>query len=227
MKLTAFSTAMFDLDGTLTDPKEGIINSVIYALNKFGIAPPDRADLIKFIGPPLVVSFTEYYGFDHADTLRAVDYYREYFSERGIFENSAFDGAARCLESVKAQGVKLVLATSKPQVFAERILERYKLSKYFDFVAGATLTEERSDKAQVILYALENCAERDGNKIIMVGDRKHDIEGARQCRIKSCGVLFGYGSRKELTAAGADFLAADFEQVFQIITAGRTARIGF
>ncbi|MGN0814671.1 MAG: HAD-IA family hydrolase [Candidatus Coproplasma sp.] len=221
----AFSCALFDLDGTLTDPQEGIINSVLYALNKFGITAP-RADLLCFIGPPLVESFTEYFGFSRADSLKAVEYYREYFSDRGIFENKVFGGTAACLARLKESGVKVVLATSKPQVFAERILQKFELAEYFDFVAGATLTEERMNKTQVMRYALENCGETDLSKLIMVGDRKHDIQGAKECGLKSCGVLFGYGSEEELTLAGADYLAADFDQVFDIITKGKTAQLG-
>ena len=218
----AFSCALFDLDGTLTDPQEGIINSVLYALNKFGITAR-RADLLCFIGPPLVESFSEYFGFSRADSLKAVEYYREYFSDIGIFENKVFDGTVNCLERLKESGVKIILATSKPQAFAERILHKFELTKYFNFVAGATFDEERNNKTQVIRYALENCDENDAKKLIMIGDRKHDILGAKQCGLKSCGVLFGYGSEEELTCAGADYLATDFEQVFNIITKGKTA----
>lgn len=211
-----FKAAFFDLDGTLTDPKEGITNSVAYALEKFKITE-DKSNLIKFIGPPLFKAFKEFYGFDDESARSAVNFYREYFADRGIFENRVLAGATECLRELKRAGVKIFLATSKPQIFAERILDKFDLTQYFDFVAGATMTEERSEKEQVLRYALDNCALTDPKKLIMVGDRKHDILGAKLCGIKSCGVLFGYGSLKELQTAGADYLARDFEEVKDII----------
>lgn len=197
---------LFDLDGTLTDPYEGIANSVIYALNKFGISVKDKAMLKRFIGPPLYTSFMDFYGFDNDGALKAVGYYREYFADRGIYENVVYKGTGEMLSSLKKEGLKLAVATSKPQVFAEKILAHFNLSGYFDLISGATLDNSRVEKADIIAYALTNAGIAP-YRAIMVGDRKHDIYGAKSNGLKAIGVLYGYGDEDELKKAGADFLA--------------------
>ena len=207
----------FDLDGTLTDPGEGITNSVAYALKKEGIEPPERQQLYRFIGPPLVDSFMKYYDFSKERAHRAVEEYREYFRDRGIFENRVYEGVPELLASLTAQGKKLVLATSKPELFAIRILEHFDLSRFFTFAAGALMDETRTAKGDVIAYALQSCGITDGSRVLMVGDRLHDVKGAQQCGLDSVGVLFGYGSREELTEAGATYIAETVEEIEQFV----------
>ena len=193
---------LFDLDGTLTDPGIGITNSVMYALKKFGIEVEDRAALYKFIGPPLMDSFERFYGFSKEDSALALQYYREYFKPYGLYENEVYEGTRELLEELKKRGKKLILATSKPEEFAKEILRHFDLLQYFDFVGGASMDEIRNKKADVIAYALENCGITDLSAAVMVGDREHDVLGAKQVGLKCIGVLFGYGDREELEAAG-------------------------
>lgn len=211
--MSSYEYILFDLDGTLTDSGNGIINSVIYALNRFGINENDRNALKKFIGPPLITSFCEFYGFDRQKAVEAVKYYREYYREKGIFENLVYGGIPETLAKLKANGKKLILATSKPEMFAVKILEHFNLSRYFDFTAGAASDESRSEKTDVIAYVLSALKIDKLKSVIMVGDRNYDILGAKQNGIASLGVLYGYGSREELEAAGADFIA---ESVLQM-----------
>lgn len=198
---------LFDLDGTLTDPGIGITNSVMYALKKFNIEVADRTQLYKFIGPPLLYSFQTYYGFSETDSALAVQYYREYFKDRGLYENEVYDGIPELLGKLKEKGYKLVLATSKPEVYAVEILKHFGLYDYFDFAAGATMDSTRSKKADVIAYALDSCGIKDLSTAIMIGDREHDILGAKQTGLASIGVLYGYGNREEFEAAGATYIA--------------------
>jgi len=209
-----YDTIFFDLDGTLTDPGLGITNAVAYALEKFGIPIPPRTELYKFIGPPLAPAFQEFYGFSAAQAEQAVTFYREYFRDRGIFENVVYDGIDALLAHLTAAGKTAVLATSKPEVFAQRILDHFHLSSYFSLVAGATMDSSRSAKGDVIAYALGRCGRAGQSRIVMVGDRKHDILGAAQNGLDSIGVLYGYGDRAELESAGATYIAptvADLE----------------
>ena len=196
-----YKYVFFDLDGTLTDPFEGITNSVAYALEKFGIRVEDRKTLSPFIGPPLVDSFKEYFGFDEVFANKAVEYYREYFSVKGLYENKVYNGVEKTLEELKKRGYKPVIATSKPEIFTVKILKKFNLTKYFDFVSGATLDQTRVKKADVIAYAVEKLNIVDKSEIIMVGDRKFDVEGARQNGIDTVGVLYGYGDREEMEIA--------------------------
>lgn len=212
-----FQYLLFDLDGTLTDPSEGITNSVAYALNKFGIKVEDKKTLYKFIGPPLVDAFAEYYGFSKEDSEKATAFYRETFSVKGLFENKVYDGVVDFLETLKIKGKKLIIATSKPETFTLRILEHFDLLKYFDFVAAATFDESRNSKDKVIAYALEQLKIDDLTKVVMIGDRHHDIEGAKVNGIDSIGVTWGFGSKDELTVAGATYIAENFNQLFDLV----------
>jgi phosphoglycolate phosphatase len=197
---------LFDLDGTVTDPGIGITNSVMYALKKYGIEVSDRSELYKFIGPPLWESFVKYYGFSMEETTKAVEYYREYYKDKGIYENTVYDGFEDLLKLLKANGKTLIIATSKPEVFAKQILEHFDIAKYFTVIAGGTLDGARVNKDEVISYALENCNLKEKSKVIMIGDREHDIRGAKKNGLHSMGVLFGYGDREELEKAGADYI---------------------
>lgn len=206
-----------DLDGTLTDPALGITNAVMYALEKYGIHVADRRELFKFIGPPLVDSFQAFYGFSPEKALEATKRYREYFADRGIFENKLYPGIIEALEALKRAGKHLVMATSKPEAFAKRIAEHFGFAQYFEFIGGAAMNETRTKKWEVIEYDIENCHITDRSRILMVGDREHDILGAKHCALDSMGVLYGYGDRAELEKAGADYIAETVSDLSRMI----------
>ena len=212
-----FDTILFDLDGTLTDPGEGITNSVAYALEKYDIKVEDKKELYKFIGPPLKDSFMKYYGFSEEEAIKAIEYYRERFRDIGIFENEVYEGIEDMLKVICDSGKKIVLATSKPEEFAVRILEHFELKKYFTFVAGASMDSSRSKKGDVIAYAISLCEGFDKNTAVMIGDREHDIIGAKENGLKSIGVLYGYGSEKELKSCGADYIVSTPEDILKLI----------
>jgi phosphoglycolate phosphatase len=209
---------LMDLDGTITDPKLGITKSVQYALKAFGIQEENLDSLCKFIGPPLRDSIKEYYGFDDVKAEEAVAKYREYFAETGLYENEVFDGMEALLSKLKEEGKVLIIATSKPEVFARRIIEHFGLDGYFTDICGAELDGRRSLKEEVIRYALERNHITNYSEAVMVGDRKHDIIGAKAVGLASVGVLYGYGDREEHEKAGADWIAETVEEVYNIIT---------
>ena len=199
-----YDTILFDLDGTLTDPGVGITNAVMHALGKRGIVETDRSKLYRFIGPPLIESFERLYGFTHEEAVQGLADYREYFGPKGIYENEVLEGVPEMLAALKASGRKVVLATSKPEYYARQILEHFDLMRFFEGVHGATMDENRNLKAEVIAWAL---AHTPGvGRAVMVGDRHHDVDGARANGIESIGFLFGYGSEEELRGAGATHL---------------------
>jgi phosphoglycolate phosphatase len=208
---------LFDLDGTLTDPGIGITNSVMYALEKFGIHVSDRAELFSFIGPPLGESFRRQFGFSEEQAQKAVEYYREYFRPKGIFENSVYEGIPELLKKLRENHITVALATSKPYEFAVRILEHFELKQYFDYIGGATMDGRISKKADVIARLLDEFGNVDKAEVLMIGDRAQDIEGARANGLHSAGVLWGYGSAEELQGAGADYLAAKPEELLRIV----------
>ena len=210
-------TVLFDLDGTLTDPDVGITNSVQYALKRYGISVNDRTELYKFIGPPLIESFRNFYGFSEEKAREAVSVYREYYAKKGIFENQVYEGIPELLQELKEAGCRLLVATSKPEFFAEKIIGHYGLEPYFAFIAGSTMEETRTRKSEVIRYTLKSCGLEADASTVMVGDREHDIIGAKEAGIASIGVLFGYGTREELERAGADAIAASTEDVKTIV----------
>lgn len=200
---------LFDLDGTLTDPKLGITTCVQYALHSFGIEEPDLDKLEPFIGPPLKDSFMQFYGFDEEQAEAAVDKYRERFQDIGLFENEIYAGIKEMLRTLKKKGMHLAVASSKPTVFVEKILEHFKIRKYFEVVVGSELDGRRVNKDEVVQVALSqlfsgSLIERD--KVYMIGDRKFDVEGAKAQRVESIGVSYGYGSIEELKEAKADYI---------------------
>lgn len=210
---------LFDLDGTITESGPGIINSVYYALTKMGYEVTDKDDLKKFIGPPLTDSMQKYYGMNEEEALQAVVYYREYFSETGIFENSVYNGFIEALKALKEQGKILAIATSKPEEYAKRIADKFGFTDYFKGIYGATMDGSLVKKADVIHYALKSLgiSEKEYTQVLMVGDRNHDILGAKANGLDSMGVLYGYGDREELEAAGADYLAETPQDVAKLI----------
>ncbi len=205
-----YNTILFDLDGTLTDPKEGITKCVAYALHHFGIQVKDLDSLICYIGPPLAVSFPEYHGISEEDTPTAVAKYRERFSEIGWAENVPYAGIEELLAALKRAGKTLLVATSKPEVFAVRILEHFGLAKYFDLICGAPMHAPKGHgKADVICDALKRAGISGLSDAVMVGDRLHDVEGAHKVGLPCIGVLYGYGDREEMEACHADDIAED------------------
>lgn len=211
-----YRTILFDLDGTLTDPGIGITNSVAHALRKFGIEPESREALYSFIGPPLRDSFMQEYGFTYAQSDDAIRYFREYFRQTGIYENTLYPGISAVLRSLKEAGRTLILATSKPEEFAVQILKHFALYSYFDQIAGAKMDETRTKKKDVISYALALGSVEKPSEAVMVGDREYDILGAAENGLASIGVLYGYGSEAELRRAGATHLAAAPEDLLEI-----------
>lgn len=212
-----FKYILFDLDGTLTDAAPGITNSIKYALRKFKIKEPGEQQLRKCLGPPLITSFSEIFGLSEQNAEKAVEYYREYFKPRGIYENEVYAGIPELLNELKAQEKTLIVATSKPEPFAKTILEHFGLDGYFALIAGSNLDNTRSRKSQVIDYALETLGINDRENAVMVGDREHDIIGAKETGLRSIGVLYGYAAPGELESAGADFLANTPQDIYDII----------
>ena len=201
----------------MTDSSPGIKNSIVYALKKYNITVKDTAELDKFLGPPLHESFSEFYGFNADKAMEAVSFYREYFSTKGIFENAVYDGIIHLLETLKNSGKHLILATSKPQNFTDRIMEHFGLDKYFEFVAGSNMDGTRSKKAEVIAYALKQCGITDKSKVVMVGDRKQDVFGAKTVGIDCIGVEYGYGGYEELAAADADYIVKTVAELEKLL----------
>ncbi len=212
-----YNTILFDLDGTLTDSGRGITNSVAYALTKFGLKFESKDELRCFIGPPLIKMFMEKFGVSENEARELVKKYREYYAVNGIFENDLYDGIEELLSALSASGKKLILATSKPELFAARILEHFGIDKYFSFICGATMDEKRTEKDAVIEYALENAGISNVSDVVMVGDREYDIFGAAKFGINSIGVLYGYGSREELETANATYIAETVEDILKIV----------
>lgn len=207
----------FDLDGTLTDPKEGITKSVAYALEAYGIKTDNLDSLTKFIGPPLIESFEKYYGFSHSDAIDAVEKYRERFSVTGLFENEVYDGIPEMLKDLVDKGYILAVSTSKPTCFSVRILEHFDLMKYFEVVIGSELNGNRTDKAEVIEETLKQLGLTDKSQVLMVGDREHDMIGAKKNGIDRAGALYGYGNEKEFKDHGAIFIGKTVEDLHEFI----------
>ena len=212
-----YSTVFFDLDGTLIDSGEGVFNSVEYALKKIGIEVEDKSKLRCFIGPPLTVSFKTFYGFDDENADRGVVYYREYYKDKGIFECYVYDGIEECLKRLKKAGKRVMVATSKPEEYAKRILEKMGIAKYFDFIAGATMDEKtRANKIEIMQYAFDSCGVSPDDTI-MVGDRLFDIEGAKHFGMECIAVLYGYGSREEFEKYEAEYIVNTPADVAELI----------
>ena len=216
-RVKMYNYILFDLDGTLTNPEIGITNCVMYALEKFGIKVNDRKELHPFIGPPLTYSFQNFYGLSEEESKQSVAFYRERFSVKGLYENEVYEGVVEMLQTLKEQGKKIILATSKPEEYSIEILKYFQLYQYFDVIAGATMDGSRGEKADVIAYALEISHIEEKDKAIMVGDRNYDILGAKENGLDSIGVLFGFGDYEELTEAGATYIAETVAEVLKYI----------
>jgi phosphoglycolate phosphatase len=208
-----YHAVLFDLDGTLTDPRVGITRCVQLALSRSGIEVADPDALTPYIGPPLLESFDRIHGLDRERGLLAIGHYRERFAEVGWRENELYPGIPELLADLHAAGTILIIATSKPTVFAEQIVTHFGLAPYIDLIAGSNLDNTRVAKAEVIAHVL---AERPGiadRKLVMVGDREHDIIGARHHGLDAIGVAYGYGGVAELQSAGASAIAQTVEEL--------------
>ncbi len=204
----AYTHLLFDLDGTLFDTSPGVTTSVRHALVRMGRPIPSQELLLKFIGPPLHEGFMEYCGMSAEEAATARVRYREYYADRGLLECRLYDGMSETLAALHAAGYTLAVATSKPEVYATRILEHFDIARYFTYIAGSTLTEARTAKPEVIAYALESLGNPPASACLMIGDRRYDIEGAHALEMDGYGVLYGFGTREEMEAAGADRLFA-------------------
>lgn len=219
--MAEYKIILFDLDGTLSDPKEGITKSVQYALTKIGIVEPDTDRLETFIGPPLQVSFAEYYGFDEKESIRAIGFYRERFKEKGMFENVLYPNISFLLEALEESGFVLVVATSKPTVFAEEIIKYFELEKYFQLIVGSDLDGTRSSKTEIIQYILDKYTDYKHSDFVMIGDRKHDIIGAKNTGIDSIGVTYGYGSQEEIRGAEPTYIVSSVDHLIGLLLGSR------
>lgn len=224
---------LFDLDGTLTDPKEGITTSVQYALQSFGIEEPDLEKLTPFIGPPLRDSFMHFYGFDEEQAERAVEKYREWFRPKGIYQNAIYPGIREMLSKLRESGKVLAVASSKPQIFVEQILRHFGIYGYFTVIVGSELDGKRGTKEEVVEEALRQLGagkksgkeaegtgktgKGDGLAAVMIGDRKFDIAGGKEHGLVTVGVAFGYAEKGELEAAGADYVAHTVEELGRLL----------
>ena len=210
---------LFDLDGTITESGPGIMNSVAYAVKKMGYEVPDSSVLRRFIGPPLSESFQKYFGMSAEQAEEAIHCYREYYTNGGIFENEVYEGIEESFQLLKENGRKLAMATSKPEKFAKQIAEHFGFDKYFDVICGASMDESLVAKADIMRNALEKLGvtEEMKSQVLMVGDREHDIFGAKKNQVASMGVLYGYGDRAELEAAGADYIVEKANQIAGVV----------
>lgn len=229
-----YTHILFDLDGTLSDPKAGITGCVQYALKALGIEEPDADKLEPFIGPPLKDSFRDFYGLNEEQADFAVQKYRERFKDQGIFENTLYPGMKELLKRLKEAGCVLAVASSKPEVFVKRILHFFDIGDYFKVVVGSELDGTRSRKEEVVaealkrLFADEKIADENipyksipYENIAMVGDRKFDISGALEFGLHPIGVAYGYAGEGELEAAGAEYIAQSVEDLGAFLLPGK------
>lgn len=207
---------LFDLDGTLTDPKEGIVNSILFALEKLGIHENYINELDTFIGPPLRESFLKRYNLTNERADDAMLYYREYFSVKGIYENRIYPGVREMLESLCARNYKLFVATSKPTVFAVEVLRHFKIDGYFDEITGSNMDNSRTDKTEIISFIISTNGLQAGCSV-MIGDRKYDIIGAKNNLMKTIGVTYGYGSLDELLTYQPDFIVNSCKEIEELL----------
>ena len=216
--MSVYKTILFDLDGTLTDSAPGVTNSIRYALSKFGITEDDPRKLLRFIGSGLDDSFREIYSFSDQQASDAVDYYREYFREIGINEHTIYPGIKDLLSDLSEQGCRLCTATLKPKIFTEIILKHYEIFDVLQVIGAPDLSEKRINKSVIIKRVLEKLPNVNLSETVMVGDRDHDIEGAKENGIASIAVSWGYGSEEEIRNSDPDYIANNVKGLRDILT---------
>lgn len=204
---------LFDMDGMLVDTREGILKCAAHALSAFGIEVEDLSSLTKFVGPPLSYSFTEFYGLSLEDAKKAVAIYRERYSAKGQYECYVFDGVPEMLQALLKKGYRLCIATSKLESYAKAMLDRLGIGCYFEQVIGATPDESISTKDEVIEASLVRMGITDRQRALMIGDRKHDVLGAKKCGLDSFGVYMGCAEESEHEAAGATYIANSIQSL--------------
>ncbi|MFK7905038.1 MAG: HAD family hydrolase [Chitinophagales bacterium] len=217
MKTSNYSTILFDLDGTLTDPKIGVTKAIQYALKRFDIEVVNPDELQKFIGPALIDSFQKYYSLSPKDASKAVDYYREYYSEKGVYENEVYAGIPALLKELKSLGKTLAVATAKPTFYANIVLEHFDLAHFFTEIVGSNLDNTRNKKVEIISHVLQQLKVKADFNVLMIGDREYDILGAKACGIDSIGVMYGYGSLEELKQAEPKCIVGTVEELTGIL----------
>ena len=213
--MSKYDHILFDLDGTLTDSGPGIMNGFEYSLGKMGVEYPGRDYLKQFVGPPLGDSFEKTLGFSPEDAAKGIAFYKEYYAEKGVYENDVYPGIPELLEKLKESGKKLIVATTKAELMANVVMDHFGLRKYFDLMVASNNTD-RKNKIDVLNYAIENGGV-DRERAVMVGDRFYDITGAAHFGMTSVGVLYGYGSRQELEEAGATHIAESVDSLYNIL----------
>jgi phosphoglycolate phosphatase len=211
--MTSFKHILFDLDGTIIDPKKSVIEAVQYALSKFGIVVSDPEKLTCFIGPPLSESFRDYYDLGKANTKIALNFYREHYTNHGMSDHKMYYGMRELLETLKKRDKRLYIATSKPEEFAVKILEDLELDHYFDIISACDIKTTGCEKPTIIAKVLKEINEEELNMCVMIGDTKYDVRGARSCGIKSIGVMHGYGDIQEMIMSGVDYFVSDAEEL--------------
>ena len=207
-----YKNIIFDLDGTVTDSKPGIVKGVQYALHCYGIDEPDLDKLTSFVGPPLYKSFMNYLGCPEDEAKEVVECYREYYAETGLYENALYEGIEALLYALKEKGYRLLIASSKPRLYVKRILSYFRVMRYFDIVEGSELDSKRTDKAELLSYVLDKWSLK-AEECVMVGDREHDVLGAKANGMDSIAVGYGYGSEDELTKAGPTYFFPTIEEL--------------
>lgn len=217
--MSKYKHILFDLDGTIIDSAPGIINSIMYAIDQLGFPPVDPDALRVFIGPPLQNQFKEYLHLTDEQGEYAVQCFKDYYRRRGIQECSVFPGVGEMLHYLETMGYKLYIATSKPEKFARQILTGYALDHYFTFIGGSEMDEKtRANKAEVIEYVLKENYITELHEVLMIGDRMHDIEGAKICGLEAMGILYGYGSKEEFEDAGADYIVTSTQEIVAFLS---------
>ena len=210
---------LFDLDGTLTESGEGITKSVQYALEKLGQPEPDLKKLEVFVGPPLLQQFMKYAGLDEETAVKAVEYYRERYTDIGIFENEVYPGVEDMLDKLRGKGYILAVASSKPERFVKKVLDHFDLTKYFQEIVGSEMNGGRTSKADVIEEALDRLHMADHREqVVMVGDKEHDVFGARKAGLQCLAVSYGYGSEEELKNANPLKIADSAQEVLDFFS---------
>ncbi len=217
--MQTYDVIIFDLDGTLTDPKTGITKSIQYALSRLRLKEDNLEKLKQFIGPPLLESFMKHYSLDDSQARRAVNYYREYFSDKGMFENRVYPGISGLLNYLHRKNKKLILATSKPTVYSKQILKYFNLDQYFSLVLGSNLDLTRTSKKDIIHDILFELTDYQKSQMVMVGDRDEDIIGAQSNGIDSIAVTYGYGSIEELEKVSPRYIVHSVDELKSLITA--------